>query len=219
LIGMRQTNEIPLSAELVRKGIHLFALVIPAGYYLLPFSLALGVVALAAAVSIVIDLSRFRRWPLWSWVSKILTPIIREHEITGGFTGASYILTTSTFCILLFPKMVAIASIVFIIVGDIAAALVGRVYGRHKLVANKSVEGSGACLLSLVVVAFLIPELPLWAGLVGAVVATAAEAFSGRIDDNLAVPLASGAAMLALMYFSGYEHARLFDALIAAING
>jgi dolichol kinase len=71
----------------------------------------------------------------------------------------------------------------------------------------------------LIVVAFLIPELPLWAGLVGAVVATAAEAFSGRIDDNLAVPLASGAAMLAIMHFSGYEHARLFDALIAAING
>ena len=115
--------------------------------------------------------------------------------------------------------MIAIAAIVFIIVGDIAAALVGRVYGRHKLVANKSVEGSSACLFSLVAVTFLIPGLPLRAWLVVAVVATASEAFSGRIDLNLAVPLASGAAMLAVMYFSGYEHARLVDALIAAING
>jgi dolichol kinase len=207
---MNDATDIALSAELVRKGIHLFALVIPIGHYLVPFPVAVAGVAIPAAVAIFIDLSRFRGWKSWDILSPLIGPIIRDHEVKGGFTGASYILTTSTIVIMAFPKSIAIAAITYIIIGDIAAALVGRTWGRHRLFGRKTVEGSSACLLSLVLVSFLIPGLPAAAGIPGAVAATVTEAFSGKVDDNLAVPIISGAVMFIIMYAVGYEEAVLF---------
>lgn len=208
---MSEAAEISWPAEFVRKGIHLFALVIPVGHYLVSFPVAVVGITVPAAFSILIDLSRIRRWRLWDILAPLLGPIIRDHEIKGAFTGASYILGASAFVIIVYPKAIAIAAITFIIIGDIAAALVGRKWGRHRLIRRKSIEGSLACLASLVLVSFVIPGLPTAVGLVGAVVATLAEAFSGKIDDNLAVPIVSGAAMLLVMYWMGYEGAALFE--------
>ena len=207
---MNDVKDISLSAELIRKGIHLFALVIPVGYYFVSFPVAVVGISAPAAIAILLDLARFKRWRLWTLVSRLLTPIIRDHEVRGGFTGASYILTASAIVIVVFPKSIAIAAITFIIIGDTAAALVGRMWGRHKLIGRKSIEGSSACLLSLILVSFLIPGLPTPVGIVGAVSACLAEAFSGKIDDNLAVPVFSGLVMLLVMSAMGYQQAVLF---------
>jgi dolichol kinase len=198
---MSEAAEISISAELIRKGVHLFALVIPVGYFLLPFPISIIGVSVSAVVSIIIDVSRFRGWKFWDMVSFMIAPIIRDHETRGGFTGASYILTTS-----------AIAAITFIIIGDTAAALVGRTWGKHKIIGRKSVEGSSACLVSLILVSFLIPGLPAAAGISGAVAATLSETFSGKIDDNLAVPVISGLVMLLIMHGLGFEGAVPFAA-------
>ncbi len=208
---MSEAAEISWPAEFVRKGIHLFALVIPIGHYLVSFPVAVVGITVPAAVSVLIDLSRFRCWRFWDMLAPFLGPIIRDHEVKGAFTGASYILSASAFVIFVYPKAIAIAAITYIIIGDIAAALVGRKWGRHRLIGRKSIEGSLACLVSLVLVSFVIPGLPMVVGLVGAVVATLAEAFSGKIDDNFAVPILSGAAMLLIMHWMGYEGAALFE--------
>lgn len=207
---MDAESDIPISAEMIRKGIHLFALVIPIGYYFLPFSIAITSVLVASLIAVLFDLSRFKGWRLWHLTSRLMGPIIRDHEFKGGFTGATYILTTSTLSIFLFPKTIAIAAMVFIIIGDTAAALIGRIYGKHRLVKGKSIEGSLACLLSLVGATFLIPGLPLWAGFAGAFAGTAAEAFSGRLDDNFTVQIVSGLVMLAVMRIMGLEGATFF---------
>ncbi|MCP4568537.1 MAG: hypothetical protein GY841_13245, partial [FCB group bacterium] len=193
---MVKDSQISISAELVRKGIHLCALTIPVGYSLVPFPPAILGVSAAAGISILLDIARFRGWRLWKIVAVILTPIIRDHEFKGGFTGASYILTTSAVTMALFPKTIAVAAIVFIIIGDTAAAIIGRLLGRHQLIGKKTIEGSLACLVSLILVSFLIPGLPTVAGLAGALAATLAEAFSGKIDDNFTVPVISGLVML-----------------------
>jgi dolichol kinase len=203
---------IPLRAEMIRKGIHLFALIIPIGYSLVTFPTAIAWLGVSAFVAIIIDISRFRGWRLWTWVSCLLTPIIREHEIKGGFTGASYILTTSFICVLLFPKIIAIAAIVYIIIGDTAAAMIGRLYGKHHLIGKKSLEGSAACLVSVILASFLIPGLPWQAALIGAFTATVVEAISGKLDDNMTVPIASGLVMLLVMYLMGDQQAVLFAA-------
>ncbi|MEZ5358751.1 MAG: SEC59/DGK1/VTE5 family protein [Candidatus Zixiibacteriota bacterium] len=209
---MEEEAQITLGAEFVRKGIHLCALVIPIGYSFLPFIITIIAVGVSAIISIIIDISRFREWKMWHLLAVILTPIIRDHEIKGGFTGASYILTTSTLTIALFPKPIAIAALVFIIIGDTAAALIGRRFGKHKIIGKKSFEGSFACLASLAAVSFLIPGLPTPVGLAGAFVATLAELFTGKIDDNFTVPISSGFVMLWIMHFLDYEEAVIFSA-------
>lgn len=209
---MSDEAQISFGAEFVRKGIHLFALAIPVGYSFLPFMFSIIAVASAAIISIIIDISRFRNWRLWHLLAVLLTPIIRDHEIKGGFTGASYILTTSTITIALFPKPIAIAAIVFIIIGDTAAALIGRRFGKHRLIGKKTFEGSFACLVSLAAVSFVIPGLPTPVGLIGAFVATLAELLTGKIDDNFTVPISSGFVMLWIMYLLDYEQAVIFSA-------
>jgi len=185
--------EISLYNEFKRKGIHLFALAIPIAYYLLPKKIALLILVPFALGSILVDVIRLRKLPLANFFNWFLGPILREHE-NYSLTGSSHILSASALSILFFDKKVAIASIIYVILGDIAAALIGRVYGKTKI-EKKSLEGSLAFLSICLLVALLLPGLPFWIGAIGALVATAVEALSIPIDDNLSVPILSGLVM------------------------
>jgi len=189
--------EISFYNEFKRKATHLVALVIPVGYFLLPKLLSLLILTLFALGSIVTDIIRLKRLPLHGFLTRLIGPVLREHE-NSDFTGSSYILTASVLCILLFDKNVAVAAISFIILGDIAAALVGRRYGKIKI-KRKSLEGSLACLFMCLLVAIIVPGFPLWIGVVGAFVATVVEGITFPINDNFSVPLISGLVMHVLI--------------------
>jgi glycerol-3-phosphate acyltransferase PlsY len=199
--------EISLYNEFKRKATHLVALSIPIGYFLLPKLLSLLILASFALGSIVIDIIRLKRLPLHGFLNRLIGPVLREHE-DSDFTGSSYILTASVLSIILFDKSIAIAAISFIILGDIAAALVGRRYGKIKI-KRKSLEGSLACLFMCLLVAIVLHEInqssfpvhrfPLWIGVVGAFIATVVEGITFPIDDNFSVPLISGLVMHILL--------------------
>ena len=107
------------------------------------------------------------------------------------------------------PAVSAIA-VAVLGIGDPVAALVGRRFGRTRLRAGRSLEGSlgftvTASLVAFAIATVLLPGtvgvhliVALVAGLSGAVV----EIFSTRVDDNLTIPLgvaASVSAALALL--------------------
>jgi dolichol kinase len=201
--------EISFYNEFKRKAIHLFALAIPIGYSLLPKTPSLLILAPFVLGSIVMDVIRLRRLPLHGILQRLLGPVLREHE-SQDFAGASYILSASFLSILLFDKSAAVAAISFIILGDIAAAMIGRKFGKTALKlswpskevrrnSRKSVEGSASCLVACLFVAAVVPHLPLWVGVVGAVVATAVEGTNLPVDDNFSVPLVSGMIMQLLL--------------------
>jgi len=191
---------MPYRQELYRKLTHLGALVIPGGYYYLGLTRAeaLMIMVPVTVLMFLIDIARLREWKIWGILKPIISPIVRAHELKGDFTGAFYILLTATICIAIFPGPVAVLSLAFIIVGDTAAALIGRKFGRHKF-RNKSYEGSLAFLVAALLVVMIAPEIPLLVGLIGAVVATVTEAVSFNVDDNTSVPLVSGLVMHFLM--------------------
>lgn len=201
--------EISFYNEFRRKAIHLFALTIPVGYFLLPKTPSLLILSPFVVGAIMIDIVRLRKLPLHGFLNRLLGPVLRDHE-EEDFAGASYILSASFLSILLFHKSVAMAAISFIILGDIAAALIGRKFGKTKIPWSltkvnpfgndrKSLEGSLSCLLMCLVVAMVIPQLPLWIGIIGAVTATVAEGISLPINDNFSVPLLSGLCMQLLL--------------------
>ena len=185
--------EISLYNEFKRKAIHLFALSVPIGYYLLPREIALLILIPITLGSIIVDIVRLRNLPLAGFLNWLLGPILREHE-SWDLTGSSYILSASVLCIMFLNKKVAIAAIAYIILGDIAAAIIGRAYGRTKI-GKKSLEGSLAFLGVGLLIALFLPGLPFWVGAIGALVATAVEALNIPLNDNLSVPLASGLIM------------------------
>lgn len=188
-------NAISLFNESIRKATHLGGLVIPGGYYLLQLekSTMLFIMIPLSILMLLIDISRLRGWKFWNkYASQFWSPLIREHEKNGDFTGASYILMSFCLTIALYSKPIAITAIAFIIVGDALAALLGRKYGRVRFYKNKTIIGSLGCLLGTVIVAMLVPDMMLKVALFGAVVATFFEAFSLGTDDNVTVPIMSG---------------------------
>ncbi len=189
-------SQISFFHELMRKGTHMGALVIPGTYYLFGFSKGemLSLMIPLALLIIFADVSRLRNWWLWRQdiVRELLSPMVRLHEAKGDFTGATYILISFCLTIALYPKIVAVTAICFIIVGDTFAALIGRKIKSFRFYKNKTVAGSLGCLAGMAIVAILVPDISLRVALWGAVVGTVFEAFSFGIDDNVTVPILSG---------------------------
>lgn len=98
---------------------------------------------------------------------------------------------------MLFDKYVAITALLFLAVGDLAAAVVGERVGRRKIF-GKTLEGSLACLMTCLAIGMLLAKLGLISPLViivGAMAATLVEVLPLHINDNLTMPLDGSGAM------------------------
>lgn len=126
----------------------------------------------------------------------IARPSIGEFAFTGG-VALAFVLAHDR------PAAYA-AAILTLALGDTAAALIGRSFGRHRYAvgrARKSVEGSCAFFAVAVLVGALVPgALGLAAVAAFALATTLAEALAGDGLDNAAIPLAG---LLALRLFTG----------------
>ena len=69
-----------------------------------------------------------------------------------------------------------------------------RLFKKSKTTLQASLAFLGVCL-SVAYFLWIANILPLWIGLIGACVATLVEMFPSQLDDNLSVPLVSGAVM------------------------
>ena len=193
--------------ELARKAIHLSSLWTVLALNLLPAHLTIALFATVLAGLLLFEVAR-RHARLSRLVPRFLTGILRPHETRAGqirLTGATYTLLAALGAALLLPVPAASVALLVMLVGDTAAALVGRHWGRHRIF-TKSVEGSLACFLfSLLAITGYAALLPLPGGwlfpvLCAIAAGTLAEALAAqlRLDDNLAIVLAAGACLLAL---------------------
>ena len=180
-------------AELLRKSIHLSGLILPVIYLFLDKSIMSVLMGILTGFALAVELVKWYSPDFGEFFFRIFKPLLRTHERKGAMTGATYYLISAFLCILLFDKTFAIVCIFFMILGDMAAALVGKKWGRTKLLGRKSLEGSAACFIVCTVIA-LVKLNPVIA-IVGALVATIVELIPFPIDDNLTVPLISGAVM------------------------
>lgn len=125
------------------------------------------------------------------FIPRVLGKTVRDYE-TVDLSAATYFIISSFFTVLLFDKYIAMAAISYNSIGDFFSAIIGRRYGKTKYMGGKkSLEGSFACFLSCFIIGLLIFN-PLIAA-IGAVAATFAEGFLIKINDNLSIPILSGA--------------------------
>lgn len=101
-----------------------------------------------------------------------------------------------------FKFEVAFAAICYTTFGDMMAKIFGINYCKKQYKwgnsSSKSVEGTVGFALTAITVAYFmyaVGTLPLITGMIGAVTATAVEALPFPVDDNLSVPVISGALM------------------------
>jgi dolichol kinase len=178
--------------EIKRKIVHLATLVVPVGYaltseetvirFLVPFFLAL----------LSVDLLRQFHSGMASLFRKYFFGRVLREEETPTFMGATYFIFSTILTILLFPKSIAIASILILILSDTAAALIGKWIGRVKIL-GKTLEGSMAFLLTSLLIVWIYPDLDRFSGSLAALGAALVEILPIKVNDNLTIPLVAGA--------------------------
>ena len=184
-----------LRHEVERKAIHLSASLLPISLFFLEPEVGTVLVAAALIAAIAADLARLRIPAVKTFFEKWFGETLRPHE-ASELTGSSYMCLAALVCIVLFPMPIAVAALLFLTVGDTAAALIGQRWGRHPLVPGKTYEGTLACLVCCIIIGAAVPGVPLVAGLAGAVVAAVVELFGmGTLDDNFGIPVFSGLVM------------------------
>ncbi len=184
--------------EIKRKIVHLTTLVVPVGYavtsektvilFLVPFFLAL----------LLVDLIRHFHPGMASLFRKYFFGRVLREEEGPTFMGSTYFIFSTILTILLFPKSIAITSILILILSDTAAALVGKGVGRIRIL-GKTLEGSIAFFLTSLFIVWIYPNLNRFSGSLAALGATLIEILPVRLNDNLSIPLVAGA----IMFYGG----------------
>lgn len=127
--------------------------------------------------------------------SRFFDHMLRNKELNGVLTGATWSMIGISAAVVLFPVEIAALSILFMTIGDPVAALVGM-NSKQISIFNKSLEGSLAGFGACIIVSFAIPQVSLVTALIGALAATFIEILPIRINDNLTIPVFSGTMML-----------------------
>ena len=186
--------------EIQRKITHFIGLVIPILYhYIDNKQLVVGILAFVTWLLLCFEILRYVFPDFSSLLLKFVSPILRSHEKQGKILGSTYFVTSSLLSIVLFPQEIAVASITFLALGDLFAAIIGKKWGRIKIFSGKSFEGSLACFIICFFVSILVIRIKPVVGFFGAIAATIFELVPIGIDDNLTMPLTSGFVMWAVV--------------------
>ncbi len=199
--------------ELKRKAIHLSSFWMVAAILLLDKWLAFAIFAILALVTLLSEMAYIRKIP-------VITPLygflfggmLREEQKNSRFliSRGFHVLAAAALNTLFFASVPAAAGMAVMLGGDTAAALIGRKWGRHKMVNGKSFEGfagffiTGLLLILLLLNIYGIFSLKSTGFAVAAVLAgDLAELFEKNlhIDDNFSIALVVGGIMQLSLLF------------------
>ena len=196
--------------ENIRKTFHLVGLIIPFLILFLPQKTALVILISILIPLLIADYHNFSLLFKHMPHTEIILQLFREHElIKGKLTGLSWLFIGILISIISFDKHLVALSVAVLIVGDAAAALIGKNFGKVKICGSKTLEGTIAFVIassitSLVFIEYVVEtkilsqypsshfEFNSLFVCISAVMASIVELISKEIeiDDNLSVPIA-----------------------------
>jgi len=185
-------------------------LAVTAVYTIVQREIALALLALAGIVFIVPDIYRLRNPAFNNFILKKFQLILRDCEATQ-LSGITYIIIGIAVTVFLFPRDVATLALLFLAFGDPIASIFGVLYGKDKLIGNKSLQGASAAFLICGLIALLyylinqiMTERMLLAAIISGLIGALSEAISiKKLDDNLTFPILSSFFLLGLFHLFG----------------
>lgn len=186
-------------------GRRIFHLVAASGTTLLSLAIPehpyMFLIGSGALLALAMEASRLRSPRLNGLYMSVFGPILKQSE-SAEITGATWFLIAAFFTFFFYGAEIALPVLLFVAIGDPAAALVGSRFPGPRFW-EKSPGG---------IVAFIAAGLGVWAIIcaagygqwswaivVAAAIAAAVEFAPTPIDDNLTVPLIGGAVMTAAL--------------------
>lgn len=183
--------------EIWRKALHLVSLIIPIGLLLWGKATALLILVPVATLFVLSEIARSRSTAVRSLIYRLFGFMMRPEEIPDGpaplrFNGATWVLLSACVVVAVFEPDQAAAGFIIGLIGDAAAALVGRKFGRrrygHK---GKTIEGTVAFVVAAWLAVQFVPGVPPLGSLAAVAVAALVEGIGLPINDNLSVPFAA----------------------------
>jgi len=178
--------------EIKRKTFHILSLIYVIAFWFLPRNVVLIGFLIAIAIVLIGEFIRSKNEKFNVFILKILGGVHRESE-THKISGLPWTLSGAFLAILLFPnKLFVLASFLYLAFGDACAALFGKAYGKHKIYAGKSLEGTFSCFCACLIVglAIFLPssQFTIASGLlfavIGALIAAFIETIPWPLNDN-----------------------------------
>ena len=166
-------------------------------YFVFNRSTIFAVYGVLLLVVLLVEIVRLR-FPVWNnYIYAHLGGVIRASEEQKMTGTVPYILGVGL-SLYAYPTPVAAAAICFLAFGDVAATTIGERYGKTKI-GGKSLEGTAAFIVASLLVGLLLPivglKLASWVIVLGAVTAACIELLPLSLNDNLIIPIISGAVM------------------------
>jgi dolichol kinase len=190
--------------NLMRKVWHMgMGLVIVYLYLLgIPQSNALLILSACLAGDLFIENARLRSPVINQRMMRLWGTIMRSHEVNQMSTIPHYIVAV-ILAIGLFPKPVAVLSILYLACGDPVASLFGILYGHKgpRFKNGKTLIGTGAGILVCTLISYFYLQaisithsntVILMVSLLGGLAGGLAELIPFEIDDNFTIPVVSG---------------------------
>ena len=191
--------------ELARKFVHLLSIFILIVYFFISdfFNSKIALIILVFVLIISIEFEYLRiEIPYDIPILKHLWKYMRRKKEKCRLGGDVFFLIGAILVLAIFDLRVAIAAILMTTFGDMAAALVGKRFGKHYLMKERAWEGIFA---EFIVDIFIGIGVFIWAGnslvssfgvwiiiLVMAISATIIETIIYQMDDNLLIPVFAG---------------------------
>jgi len=137
----------------------------------------------------------------------LMKPIMRESE-RNGISGLPFYALGVSLSLFFYQPKIAIISILFLIFADPIASFFGILYGKDKILPNKSLQGTIAAFTVCYLVTFVFGIIHtgssmnlLVFSIFGGAIGALSELCSQFVDDNLCIPVLSGLGLTIAHYF------------------
>ncbi len=180
-----------LKKEILRKLFHLMEIPVLIIYSFIRYfwSEKIAIMVLTALFLLLLEIEYVRlevKFKIPSFLD-----VLRPHE-KNNVTGSIFFVAATIISFAVFDYGVALLALFLTVFGDLASALIGIKFGKHEIFRGKTMEGFLAGLgTNLAVGWLLIPAYPA-VFITMAIVASVVELLTGKLDDNLTVPLFAG---------------------------
>lgn len=186
---------VSMHQELKRKSLHVIAAAVPLLLIYISWKIALLPLILFTLVNIFIDKCKTNYSTLARIYGYFFGDILRDHEAQGSLTGSTYYFISLTFSYTLFCLLLGMPvhylAVIYtgFMIGDAAAALVGKTLGKTLIFKKKTLEGSLAFVIaSFASTAWIVPD-SLYVVFLIAILLCVTELYLVVLDDNFFVPL------------------------------
>ncbi len=161
---------------------------------------AITFLGIILGIELLVETMRLRVPSVNEKIMKIWGPIMRTREV-NRMSAIPHYLVATILVIAIFPKPIAILSILYLACGDPIASIAGIQFGHLsvRIAPGKSLVGTvaGVCtcfLITLIFMSFMQVSfgIHLLVSLIGGVVGGMAELVPLEMDDNFTIPVISG---------------------------